>query len=123
VRFCFYAVRSLAQATKLALPRAIPGAVGYYIAGMPWNSRLRHPIPLADGRTLRTLADARDMVLSLPARDQRRDKWQTLAAVLLSAAQADSPSLTAIATDRVEEALRRPPFTAVRLANDTQSES
>jgi hypothetical protein len=90
---------------------------------MPWNSRLRHPIPLADGRVLRTLADARDMVLSLPERDQRRDKWQTLAAVLLSAAQADSPSLTAIATDRVEEALRQPPFTTVRLANDAQNKS
>jgi hypothetical protein len=90
---------------------------------MPWNSRLRHPIALADGRTLRTLADARDMILSLPERDQLREKWQTLAAVLLSAAQADSPSLTAIATHRVEEALRRPPFTTVRLADDTQSES
>jgi hypothetical protein len=55
---------------------------------MPWNSRLRHPIALADGRTLRTLADARDMILSLPERDQLREKWQTLAAVLLSAAQA-----------------------------------
>jgi hypothetical protein len=37
-------------------------------APMPWNSRLRHPIHFADSRVLRTLADARDMVLSLPER-------------------------------------------------------
>jgi hypothetical protein len=78
---------------------------GHYIAGMPWNSRLGNPIMLADGRVLRTLADARDMVVSLPERDQRRDNWQTLAPVLLSAAQADSPSLTAIAPHRMEESL------------------
>jgi hypothetical protein len=89
---------------------------------MPWNSRLRHPIHLADSRVLRTLADARDMVLSLPDRDQRQDRWQQLAALLISAAEADNPSLTAIATHRIEEALRRPPFTAVRLADGTEKE-
>jgi len=85
---------------------------------MPWNSRLRHPIHLDDSRVLRTLADVRDMILSLPERDQRQDKWQTLAALLVSAAQADNTSLTAIATARIEEALRRPPSSVVRLASD-----
>jgi hypothetical protein len=83
---------------------------------MPWNARLRHPIPLSDSRVLRTLADARDMVLSLPERDQREDKWQVLAKLLMSAAQADNLALTAIVTHRIQEALRRPPFTVVRLA-------
>jgi hypothetical protein len=87
---------------------------------MPWNSRLRHPIPLSDSRVLRTLADARDMVLSLPERDQRQDKWQMLARLLMGAARADNASLTAIATHRIEEALRQPPFTVVRLANDIE---
>jgi hypothetical protein len=87
---------------------------------MPWNSRLRHPIPLSDSRVLRTLADARDMILSLPERDQREDKWQILAKLMMSAAQADNTSLTAIVTDRIEEALRRPPFTVVRLAVDIE---
>jgi hypothetical protein len=90
---------------------------------MPWNSRLRHPIALADSRVLRTLADARDMILSLPKRDQQQEKWQTLTALLISAAQADNASLTAIATHRIEEALRRPPFSVVRLADDTQNTS
>jgi hypothetical protein len=87
---------------------------------MPWNSRLRHPIPLSDSRVLRTLADARDMVLSLPERDQHQEKWQMLVKLLMSAAQADNASLTAIVTDRIEEASRRPPFTVVQLANDIE---
>jgi len=61
--------------------------------------------------------------MSLPERDQRQDGWPQLAALLLSAAQADNPSLTAIATQRIEEALRRPPFTAVRLADHAQNKS
>jgi hypothetical protein len=90
---------------------------------MPWNSRLRHPIPLDDSRVLRTLADARDMVLSLPGHDQCQDKGQLLARLLMSAAQADNPSLTAIVTRRMEEALRHPPFTVVRLAVDIEKKS
>jgi hypothetical protein len=78
---------------------------------MPWKSRLRHPIDLDDGRVLRTLADARDMIHSLPERDQREDIWQKLAVLLMSAAQADNSSLTAIITHRIQETLRRPPFT------------
>jgi hypothetical protein len=89
---------------------------------MPWNSRLRHPIPLDDTRVLRTLADARDMILSLPERDQIQDKWQKLASLLMSAAQADNASLTAIVTHRIEEALRCPPFSVVRLASDDDRE-
>jgi homoserine kinase len=85
---------------------------------MAWNSRLRHPIPLSDSRVLRTLADARDMVSSLPERDQRQDKWQMLANLLTSAAQGENALLTALVTDRIEEVLRRPPFTVVRLAID-----
>ena len=63
------------------------------------------------------------MLLSLPDRDQRQDRWQQFAALLISAAEVDNPSLTAIATHRIEEALRRPLFTAVRLADDTQNKS
>jgi hypothetical protein len=91
-----------------------------YLIGMPWNSRLRHPIHLADSRVLRTLADARDMIQSLPERDQRQDKWHTLANLLMSAARADNASLTAIATDRIEDALRLRPLSVVRLAVDIQ---
>jgi hypothetical protein len=87
---------------------------------MPWNSRLRHPIPLSDDRVLRTLANARDMVLSLPERDQHQEKWQMLANLLTSAARGDNALLTSIVTDRIEDALRQEPFTVVRLAIDLE---
>jgi hypothetical protein len=86
--------------------------VGHYIAGMPWNSRLRHPIPLADSRVLRTLADARDMVLSLPKRDQQHEKWQTLAALA---------SQRSTGRQSVAHRNRRSAWFAMRLADHTQN--
>jgi hypothetical protein len=85
---------------------------------MPWNTRLRHPITLADGRTLRTLSDARDMVLSLPQKDQLLQKWQRLADLLMRTARADNASLTAVTTAQIEETLRWPPYGTVRLADE-----
>jgi len=42
---------------------------------MPWSRKLPTPIVLKDGRTLSTLADARALVLSLPASRQRDENW------------------------------------------------
>jgi hypothetical protein len=46
--------------------RVLP-TFGYYSGGM-WNARLRKPIHLKDGRTIKTLSDAKYFLLSLPAR-------------------------------------------------------
>jgi hypothetical protein len=75
---------------------------------MPWNARLRHPVRLSNGATLRTLGDARDFVLSLPARVQLRPQWQSLAGLLVSCAHSVNPTLIALVTDRVHDALRLP---------------
>jgi hypothetical protein len=91
----------------------------YYITNM-WNARLRKPIRLEDGRTIRTLGDARDVVLSLPKRDQHRQKWEQFARLLVTAAETGHPALTSIVTNRLEQALRSPPFTTVRLAGDIE---
>ena len=85
---------------------------------MSWASRLRHPIRLADGRTLKTLSDARDMILALPEKDQRDQKWQRLADLLLAAANSGNANLIAVLTGNIEETLRRPPFGTARLADD-----
>lgn len=85
---------------------------------MSWASRLRHPIHLADGRTLKTLSDARDMILVLPEKDQRDQKWQRLADLLLAAANSGNANLIAVLTGKIEETLRHPPFGTVRLADD-----
>jgi hypothetical protein len=89
---------------------------------MPWKSRLRHPLHLADGRTLHTLDDVRSFIGSLPERRQRDDRLQRISALIASAAQANNAALTAIVTDRLAETLRslnellekRPPAPSVR---------
>lgn len=85
---------------------------------MSWVSRLRHPIHLADGRTLKTLSDARDMILALPEKDQGDQKWQRLADLLLAAANSGNANLIAVLTSKIEETLRRLPFGTVWLADD-----
>ena len=85
---------------------------------MSWASRLRHPIHLADGRTLKTLSDARDMILALPENEQRDRKWQRLADLLLAAANSGNADFIAILTGDIEETLRRPSFGTARLADD-----
>jgi hypothetical protein len=83
-----------------------------------WNARLRKPIHLKDGRTIKTLSDAKYFFLSLPARDQQLPKWQRLAGLLASAAKTSHPELLSMVTDRLEDALKHPPFTIARLASD-----
>src|SRR5215472_12429346 len=85
---------------------------------MPWSSRLRKPIALADGRTLRKLRDVAQFLLSLPEKDQRHPKWQRLTDLLMTAERSGSDALIAVLTGNIEEALKRPPFTTARLAGD-----
>jgi hypothetical protein len=70
-----------------------------------WSSRLRHPVHLSNGAALRTLADARDFILSLPPREQLRPQWQSLASLLLSAANSANPTLIALISDRVRDSV------------------
>jgi len=77
----------------------------HYITVVSWSSRLRHPVHLSNGATLRTIADARDFILSLPPREQLRPQWQSVASLLLSAANSANPTLIALVSDRVRDAL------------------
>jgi hypothetical protein len=60
---------------------------------------------LGDGRTLRTVGDARRFILSLPPREQLRSQWQSLANLLLSASYSANPTLIAIVSDRLRDAV------------------
>lgn len=53
---------------------------------MSWSSEFLTPID-APERKLRTLADARDYVLSLPEDEQQKGHWQVAAETLLEAAE------------------------------------
>jgi len=51
-----------------------------------WSRKFPSPITLRDGRTIATLAEARDLVLALPALHQRNGHWQYAAIQILKAA-------------------------------------
>jgi hypothetical protein len=55
--------------------------------GMVWSRKLPKPIYLNDGRTIHTLAAARDLMLSLPQHRQIDAPWQDVAQFLLAAAR------------------------------------
>jgi len=67
-----------------------------------WSRRLSWPLTLRDGRTLRSLADARAFVLALPPDEQEYNAWQRAAALLIDAAK-NGGSVEA-ATDQVAAA-------------------
>jgi hypothetical protein len=72
-----------------------------------WETRLLRPIRLEDRRTIRTLADAHDVILQLPEKELRRPKWQALVGLLLSAAATRQHHLLSILTVRLETELPR----------------
>jgi hypothetical protein len=53
---------------------------------MPWTRKLPSLIELKDGRTLVTLADARDAMRTLPRLHQRREHWLYAGALIHEAA-------------------------------------
>jgi hypothetical protein len=52
---------------------------------MSWSRSFHIPIPLPDGRVLRTLRDAGEYIQELPRAKQRRQEWQIAAEMLLQA--------------------------------------
>jgi hypothetical protein len=70
-----------------------------------WKTRLLRPITLGDGRTIRTLADAHDLILQLPEEELRRPQSQALVDLLLSATR--QHNLLSTVTVRLETELPR----------------
>jgi hypothetical protein len=57
---------------------------------MPWTRKLAVPIKLKDGRTIATLGQAREMMLSLPIAHRRGNMWRYTADLLNEAAADNS---------------------------------
>jgi hypothetical protein len=54
--------------------------------GMPWDRRFGIPIALLDGRTITTLSDARDVLLTITPTARRGAVWRYLSQLLTDAA-------------------------------------
>ena len=71
-----------------------------------WSAKLARPLPLHDGIKLRTLTDARTMILErIPADKLRRNEWQCAARLLMKAAESGNRRDVEAATNQVELAL------------------
>ena len=57
---------------------------------MSWDQRFDWPVVLPDGKTLRTLDDARRHILTLPKSEHETTAWQVAIEALLLAAEAPS---------------------------------
>jgi hypothetical protein len=60
---------------------------------MAWTRKLTPPLVLKDGRALKTLSDARDMILGLLEGQQRAPYWQHAAELLLYAVEDDKEEI------------------------------
>jgi hypothetical protein len=75
---------------------------------MRWSLRLSEPIHVSPVLTLRTLADARAFILSLSDTDRRRPHWRQLTALCVTCATSGDPTLLAMFTYRIQDALMYP---------------
>jgi hypothetical protein len=57
---------------------------------MPWTRKLHSPIFLHDGRTIATLADARQCMLDLRELHQRNAHWRYAGEMLINASRKQS---------------------------------
>jgi hypothetical protein len=60
---------------------------------MGWSRKLSPPLVLGNGRALKTLSDARDMILGLPEDQQRAPHWLHAGELLLYAAENDKEAV------------------------------
>ncbi len=69
---------------------------------MSWGKRFDRPVVLPDGKTLRTLEDARLHILSLPKSDHEAIAWQVAIEALLVAADVSDAEIEELSERRTE---------------------
>jgi hypothetical protein len=75
-------------------------------ADMPnWNLKLSRAVAPIRGAPMRTLADARAYILSLPPGTRHHDDWERAADLLMAAVESSSESDIEQATFQIERAL------------------
>ena len=62
---------------------------------MSWSRAFHVPIPLPDGRMLRTLRDAGDYIQALPRAKHKQPEWEIAAESLLEAVEGKGPLMFA----------------------------
>jgi hypothetical protein len=71
----------------------------------PWERKFADPVTLRDGRVLKTLSEAREVMLGLRREVQRHAYWQYAAELLLKAAESGDRKSIQEARDQLSRAL------------------
>jgi hypothetical protein len=74
---------------------------------MSWSRAFHVPIPLPNGRMLRTLRDAGDYIQALPGAKHKRQEWQIAAEMVLAAVEGSGPLMFAEIAMRKARKARR----------------
>ena len=83
---------------------------------MSTGTSLPRPLLLDDGRCLRTLADAGNMVLGLTPEEKEQPRWRAVTGNLITAINSGRSDQISLVTWQIERALTEPPIGSVRLA-------
>src|SRR5262249_41666067 len=79
---------------------------------------LAKPLTLADGRRVRTVEDAQQMIRHLPPRERVELRWQLVSAALLAASTTRRSDYLLVASAHLEDTLLSEPIGSVQLADD-----
>jgi hypothetical protein len=84
---------------------------------MSLRTRLSKPLVMSDGRSLRTVGDAIEVVLEMPNHALAASEWTQVPRLLKAACFSGDDDDAARATSRLEAALSAAPFGNARLAD------
>jgi len=87
---------------------------------MSLRTRLSKPLFLSDGRCLRTVGDAIELVLEMPNHALDASEWTQVPRLLKAAFFSGHDDDAAHATSRLEAALSAAPFGDIRLADENK---
>jgi hypothetical protein len=73
-----------------------------------WSLRFPFPIHVDDLLTIRSLADARAFLLSLPADTQQLPRWRNIAELLITSANTENSTLIRVTAERLQDAPSTP---------------
>ena len=74
---------------------------------MSWSRAFHVPIPLPDGRMLRTLRDAGEYIQELPRATHQRPEWKIAAETLLAAVEGSALMFAEIAMRKAVSAEKK----------------
>lgn len=81
---------------------------------MPWSTSFPAPTVLGDGREIKTLRQAGELIIGLPKLHQANGHWQEAMRLIMAAVETPSPETLHAASVQFERALKAEGLTGFR---------